>query len=67
MKHVFLRRLSSTLLLLLVAAGSMAALAATPAPNALPGKGLAEHDFFYAGEAKEENMYIIKGGRIVWS
>jgi predicted alpha-1,6-mannanase (GH76 family) len=37
-----------------------------PAPNALPGKGLAEHDFFYAGEAKEENMYIIKGGRIVW-
>ena len=38
-----------------------------PAPSALPGKGLAEHDFFYAGEAKEENMYIVKGGRIVWS
>ena len=67
MKHDFLSRLSRTLLLLPVVAGSVNALAATPAPNALPGKGLAEHDFFYAGEAKEENMYIIKGGRIVWS
>ncbi len=41
--------------------------AATPAPNFLPGKGLAQHDFFYAGEAKEENMYIVKGGHIAWS
>ncbi len=47
--------------------GAEAMLAATPAPNSLPGKGLAGHDFFYAGEAKEENMYIVKGGRIVWS
>ena len=41
---------------------------ATPAaPLDLPGKGLAGHDFFYAGEAKSRNMYIVKGGRVVWS
>jgi hypothetical protein len=37
-----------------------------PAPAELPGKGLAEHDFFYAGEAKEERMYIVRDGKIVW-
>jgi hypothetical protein len=37
------------------------------APAKLPGKGLAQHDFFYAGEAKTEDMYIIRNGRIVWS
>ncbi len=47
--------------------GSVVAPAVTPAPTALPGKGLAQHDFFYAGEAKEENMYIVKGGAITWS
>jgi hypothetical protein len=36
-------------------------------PAVLPGKGLAEHDFFYAGEAKEERMFIIRKGEIVWS
>ena len=37
------------------------------APAVLPGKGLAEHDFFYAGESKDERMYIVRGGKIVWS
>ena len=37
------------------------------APDVLPGKGLAEHDFFYAGEAKDERMFIVRKGRIVWS
>jgi hypothetical protein len=40
---------------------------APQAPVVLPGKGLAQHDFFYAGEAKEERMSIVRGGRIVWS
>ena len=41
---------------------------ATPAaPSDLPGKGLAGHDFFYAGEAKARRMYVVKGGRVVWS
>jgi outer membrane protein assembly factor BamB len=37
------------------------------APSDLPGKGLAGHDFLYAGEAKARNIYLVKGGRVVWS
>jgi hypothetical protein len=50
-----------------------AAAVATTAPTApaaaavLPGRGLAQHDFFYAGEAKEETMFIIRAGKIAWS
>jgi hypothetical protein len=40
---------------------------ASQAPAVLPGKGLAEHDFFYAGEAKDERMFIVRKGQIVWS
>ncbi|MBW8782998.1 MAG: hypothetical protein JF599_14090 [Verrucomicrobia bacterium] len=39
---------------------------AAPAP-ALPGRGLAEHDFFYAGESKDRKMFIVKKGEVVWS
>jgi outer membrane protein assembly factor BamB len=40
----------------------------TPAaPSELPGKGLAGHDFLYAGEAKSRNVYVVKGGKVVWS
>jgi outer membrane protein assembly factor BamB len=37
------------------------------APAVLPGKGLAQHDFFYAGEAKDERMFIVRNGKITWS
>jgi len=37
------------------------------APDVLPGKGLAQHDFFYTGEAKEERMLIVRKGQVVWS
>lgn len=37
------------------------------APAALPGRGLAQHDFFYAGEAKTRDMYLVRRGAIVWS
>lgn len=37
------------------------------APAVLPGRGLAQHDFFYAGEAKEERMFIVRKGEVVWS
>ncbi|SEJ36533.1 hypothetical protein SAMN05216327_10956 [Dyadobacter sp. SG02] len=37
------------------------------APASLPGDGLHRFDFFYAGEAKSRNMYIIKGGQVAWS
>jgi outer membrane protein assembly factor BamB len=46
-----------------------AAVADTPLTAAapLPGKGLAQHDFFYAGEAKQERMFIVRKGEVVWS
>src|SRR5206468_2663899 len=37
------------------------------APAILPGRGLAQHDVFYTGEAKLERMFIIRNGEIVWS
>lgn len=37
------------------------------APAALPGSGLVQHDFFYAGEAKTRDMYIVRKGEIVWA
>ena len=39
----------------------------TKTPEVLPGKGLKQFDFFYAGEAKDRNMYIVRDGKIVWS
>ncbi len=51
-------------------AAAISASAQTPAqlsPAILPGQGLAQHDFFYAGEAQQERMFIIRGGQIAWS
>ncbi len=42
-------------------------LSAQDAPTPLPGKGLAQHDFFYAGEAKERRMFIVRKGQIAWT
>lgn len=35
-------------------------------PASIPGNGLAHFDFFYAGEAKVQNMFIVRGGKIEW-
>ena len=57
-------------------AGALLVVAAVPAypqtpaqlsPATLPGQGLAQHDFFYAGEAQQERMFIVRGGQIAWS
>jgi len=32
-----------------------------------PGAELARHDFFYAGEAQLERMFIVRNGRVAWS
>lgn len=37
------------------------------AEEVLPGKGLAQHDFLYAGESKQRRAFIVKGGEVVWS
>jgi outer membrane protein assembly factor BamB len=33
----------------------------------LPGKGLAEHDFLYAGESKNRCAFIVRKGQVVWT
>lgn len=38
-----------------------------PIPDVLPGNGMAQHDFFYAGESRQRKMYIVRKGSIVWS
>jgi outer membrane protein assembly factor BamB len=52
-------------LLLLLAAPLFAQDAAAPA--VLPGNGLAQHDFFYAGEQKQHQMFIVRKGQVAWS
>ena len=37
------------------------------APEVLPGKGLAQHDFVYSGESHERKIFIVRGGKVVWS
>jgi len=41
------------------------------APDILPGKGLAQHSFFYAGEwdfrKRDQTMFIVRDGNVVWS
>ena len=32
----------------------------------LPGKGLAEHNFLYAGESGKRQVFIVKNGKVVW-
>src|ERR1035441_1423709 len=56
---------------LIIAAGAVRATAQPAAekpnfPSVLPGKGLAQHDFFYAGEAKSQDMYIVRKGKVAW-
>jgi len=58
--------------LLTAALSSPSARAATDssssnAPAVLPERGLAQHDFFYAGETKQERMFIVRRGAVVWS
>ncbi len=41
--------------------------AAPGSAEALPGKGLAEHDFLYAGESKNRRAFLVKKGQVVWT
>jgi len=36
-------------------------------PAVLPGNGLAQHDFMYVGESHDRNIFIVRGGKVVWS
>jgi len=35
-------------------------------PPILRGKGLVQHDFFYAGESLTQDMYIVRNGKFAW-
>jgi hypothetical protein len=41
--------------------------ALTPVQVEGPATGLARHDFLYAGESPERNLFIIRGGKVAWS
>jgi hypothetical protein len=41
--------------------------AVAQAPDVLPGHGLAQHDFLYAGEGKQEKLFIVRHGQVDWS
>src|SRR5258708_6602371 len=51
----------------LASAQSRAAEGSIAAPQVLPGNGLAQHDFLYAGESKNRRAFIVRKGRVVWS
>src|ERR1035438_8828044 len=53
--------------LILLLAAPLLAQDAAMAPAVLPGNGLAQHDFFYAGEQKQQQMFIVKKGKVAWS
>ncbi len=46
---------------------SKAAEGSAATPQVLPGNGLAQHDFLYAGESKNRRVFIIRKGQVVWS
>jgi hypothetical protein len=48
-------------------AQSSSAHASNAAQTTAPDTSLARHDFFYAGEAKEERMFIVRKGLVEWS
>jgi hypothetical protein len=35
--------------------------------SSLPGKGLAQHDFLYAGESPDRKIFVVRQGVIVWN
>jgi len=49
------------------AGGAAAVQTVGRAPAVLPGNGLAQHDFVYSGESHDRRIFIVRGGKIVWS
>jgi outer membrane protein assembly factor BamB len=51
------------------AAAAAAPIVPTPgrAPAVLPGNGLAQHDFVYSGESHDRKIFVVRGGKVVWS
>jgi outer membrane protein assembly factor BamB len=63
-------RKSAIVLVLGISGMLYAQMAGSPAPlfsAPLPGKGLAQHDFLYAGESHDRRIFLVRKGKIVWS
>jgi hypothetical protein len=68
------QRMMSRVLIFTYLLAACRALGAQPAieaqivsPSSLPGKGLAQHDFLYAGESHDRKIFIVRQGKIAWS
>lgn len=59
--------LSHGLILIGLMPGQFCNAASTDLLPELPGKGLAQHDFLYAGEAKTRRAYIVRKRHVVWT
>lgn len=61
-------RLSCFSIVIVLTAGMLRGQAQTlSAPAQLPGRGLSEHDFLYAGESHDRKVFLIRGGKVVWN
>jgi outer membrane protein assembly factor BamB len=68
MKHSMILFLSLALhFTTLAALQSRAADSPAGTSQLLPGNGLAQHDFLYAGESKNRRAFIVRKGKVVWS
>jgi len=67
MMRTRLRRFCRGVPLLAAVIFGWAATPAAPGGSEGPDTSLARHDFFYAGEAKEERMFIVRKGQVEWS
>src|SRR5215207_10036073 len=65
MKHLFPLALIVTALAM--APSRAAESGGNIAAPGLPGSGLAQHDFLYAGESKQRRAFIVRKGQVVWS
>src|ERR1043166_5701647 len=67
MKRMLLLGLILSWVALTVGRSEAAEAARADSVAVLPGNGLAQHDFLYAGESKQRRAFIIRKGRVVWS
>jgi hypothetical protein len=59
--------MNSLVVVLFLGISARVAAQAPALPSPLPGNGLAQHDFLYAGESHQRNIYIVRAGKIAWS
>ncbi|MBW8749386.1 MAG: hypothetical protein JF584_17875 [Acidobacteria bacterium] len=64
---MFLSRSLSVIFVVLCAYGMQAQVSTPSSSVALPGKGLASHDFLYAGESHDRKVFLVRHGKIDWS